>query len=442
MRVSLFPINLKTNLKIKNTHKEKIQYSKNNNFLNTNPKNYYLYSSISFCAKNTDIIAQMKKELKSKSKNKNEKILKLYTQMSQSAKNNVDGVAEKFKDNGLTKENYILACAKEPSLFRKSADSVEKHINDAVDKFKDKGITIDNYIPVCLIHPPLFYQRLETTEKHINDVVDKFKDKGLTLDNYLTICMLYPQLFSMSSDKIENNINSVVDKFKDNGLTEDDYIAACLKFPSLLYRSPETTENNINDVIDKLKDNGLTLDEYIQACNKQKSLFFRVSDSVENTVKGVVDKFKDKGLTVNDYIQVCIKNPVMFCMSPDTVSQHIDILRFYAYNNNNDIDNSKFWKKTLSNYVDLNYSSSLILIKYIIIPKMFENSEIPKELKRNQLRQKLTEYLKNNPNQKYILNLKKFKTDTDINKILKETLDKLIKDAQIENNPFEINFIE
>jgi len=129
-------------------------------------------------------------------------------------------------------------------------------------------------------------------------------------------------------------------------------------------------------------------------------------------------------------------------MSPDTVSQHIDILRFYAYNNNNDIDNSKFWKKTLSNYVDLNYSSSLILIKYIIIPKMFENSEIPKELKGNKLRQKLTEYLKNNPNQKYILNLKEFKTYSNINEILNETLNELIKNAQLEKNPFEINFIE
>ena len=87
----------------------------------------------------------------------------------------------------------------------------------------------------------------------------------------------------------------------------------------------------------------------------------------------------------------------------------------------------------------LTFSTSLILIKNLIIPKMFPNGNIPKELKGNKLKDKLKNYLidneQKNPNFQYQLNVVGNQQELQI-------LDKTLKDISIDalgrDNAFKI----
>ena len=337
---------------------------------------------------------------------------------------NVKDLVERFKDNGLTLDKYIPACVKQPQLFTQSPDTIEKNVKNLVEKFETYGLTLDKYIQACIKMPPLFYQSTDTVEKRVKDLVERFKDNGLTPDRYIKACVKAPQLFCQSPDTIEKNVKNLVERFKDNGLTLDKYIQACVKQPSLFHLSPDTIEKNVKNLVEKFKDNGLTLDNYISPCVKQPSLFTVKPETIEKNVKNLVEKFKDNGLTLDNYISTCIKQPQLFCQSPDTIGEHIDILRLSYFNTGKEIDNDDFFKKILSKPLELGCSSKLLLIKYLIIPKMFEssNSKIPNSLKRNHLKEKLNEYLKENPNRTYCINIRNIDAETDYSKLLKETL--------------------
>ena len=287
----------------------------------------------------------------------------------------------------------------------------------------------------------LFEQMSDTAKKNVKEFVEKFKNNGLTLDNYISACVKQPQLFNRLPDTLEKNVREFVKKFEANGLTLDNYIPACIKIPPLFNQSPETLEKNVREFVKKFEANGLTLDNYIPACVKQPPLFSQSSETIEKNVRELVEKFKNNGLTLDNYISACVKQPSLFCQSPKTIKEHIDVLRFSRYNNGKEIDNEQFWTQILKHPMKLSCSSSLLLTEGIIVPKMFEGKQIPSALKGNYLKQKLEDYLKANPDKKYVLNIKNIPAETDCAGLLQNYLEKLTGELKLPKDMFKINMV-
>lgn len=178
--------------------------------------------------------------------------------------------------------------------------------------------------------------------------------------------------------------------------------------------------------------------------NKQQEiikLFEQMSNKAQQNVKLVVQKFELQGFTLDNYILACLKQPQLFYQSPETIEKHINIIKFSYFNSNKEIDNKNFWNQILKNSVKLTCSSDLLLTEGIIIPKMFEKGKIPKELKPNRLKQKLEDYLKANPNNKYVLNVKNIPGETGHIESLQSYLEKLTDDLLLTKDMFKINVI-
>ena len=250
------------------------------------------------------------------------------------------------------------------------------------------------------------------------------------------------KLFEQMSDKTQQSVKSVVEKFKNNGLTLEKYLSACVKQPQLFYQSPETIEKNIKTLVEKFEANGLTIDNYLSACIKWPQLFFQSSETIEKNIKALVEKFKNNGLTLEKYIPACVKQASLFYQSPETIGEHINIIRFSHLNNNKEIDDEHFLNMLLNRPIVLSWSSGLLQTKGLIIPKMFEGKEIPKELKGSMLKQKLEDYLKSHPNDKYTLNIKNLPDETGCTKLLQDYLAKLTEDLKLPKDMFKIQCME
>ena len=73
---------------------------------------------------------------------------------------------------------------------------------------------------------------------------------------------------------------------------------------------------------------------------------------------------------------------------------------------------------------------------------MFEGGKIPPSLKGNGLKQKLIDYLKSHPNNKFVLNIKEFDCETDVLNLLDKTIKQILQDVNCNNDTFGINIIE
>ena len=113
-----------------------------------------------------------------------------------------------------------------------------------------------------------------------------------------------------------------------------------------------------------------------------------------------------EGFTAENYVPACIKQPQLFSQSPDTIAEHINVMLFANLNAKKPVDGYELLIKKLVAPIKLTYSSSLLMLKYLIIPKMFENLDIPKELKGNALKEKLQKYLEKNSEINYTLRVK------------------------------------
>lgn len=284
----------------------------------------------------------------------------------------------------------------------------------------------------------LFDEMTPAAKKNVYDMVQKFNKQGLTLDNYVKACIKHPQLFSRSSETIEKHIRGFVEKFEYCGLTLDNYVEACIKRPSLFSYSPETIENNVKKLVKAFKKDGMTTEKCIKACLINPQLFYHACDNIEKNTKRVVERFSKKGLDALAYFSACIKQPFLFSLSSDTIAEHIDVLRFASANNGLEIDTPEFFKTSLIDATKLTYSTKLLLIKYLIIPKMFENfDEIP--IKGKAQEQKLKDYLITHPEQKYVINVSDIEAEADCVSLLKETCKKLSMETLGRDDIFIIN---
>lgn len=214
------------------------------------------------------------------------------------------------------------------------------------------------------------------------------------------------KLFLQMTPKARKNAEALAERFKNEGLTVSGYVKTCIKQPILFSLSPDKLEANVKNLVLRFKDEGLNTQDYIKACIKQPPLFYQSPDTIEKNVRNLAAKFKNDGLDLQNYLQACIKCPSLFCQQPETIAEHIDVMRFGILNSKQQHSIKDIFNKPASYRVDLTYSSSLLMLKYLIIPKIFEGSEIPKNLKRVYLKENFAQYLKEHPKENYTLNVK------------------------------------
>ena len=384
-------------LKQNKTAGQKFPAYKNNAGLMSYPADYYLSFGIDA---DTRLIEKMKKTEDA------EERMKLFLQMTPKARKNAEALAERFKNEGLTVSGYVKTCIKQPILFSLSPDKLEANVKNLVLRFKDEGLNTQDYIKACIKSPQLFYQSPDTLEANVRNLVLKFKDEGLNIQDYLKACIKQPSLLHQSPDTVEKNVRNLTAGFAKDGLDIQNYLKACIKCPSLFCQQPETLEANVRNLVLKFKDEGLNTQDYIKACIKQPPLFYQSPDTIEKNVRNLAAKFKNDGLDLQNYLQACIKCPSLFCQQPETIAEHIDVMRFGILNSKQQHSIKDIFNKPASYRVDLTYSSSLLMLKYLIIPKIFEGSEIPKNLKRVYLKENFAQYLKEHPKENYTLNVK------------------------------------
>ena len=324
----------------------------------------------------------------------------LFTQSPEKTEENVRSLVEKFEKEGLTVESYLQACLRRPSIFCQSPETIENNIKGLVEKFENDGLTIKEYLSACLRQPQLFYQSPETFENNVKGLIEKFENEGLTIESYIPACLRRPQLFTQSPETIENNVRSLVKKFEKEGLSVKNYLPACLKQPQLFARSPETLENNIKSLVKKFENDGLTIENYLSACLKQPSLFYQTPETIENNIKSLVKKFENGGLTIKKYIPTCLKQPQLFIQSPETIENHIKALIFIKKNIHKKWDLRKIVESVIKKPRSLSYKNET---NYSILlrNKMFGYGAPKSVLGNGRINQKLIDYLRENPNSKF-----------------------------------------
>ena len=110
----------------------------------------------------------------------------------------------------------MKACIKQPSLFCQSSDTIEANVKGLVEKFKENGLSVDDYVKACIKQPSLFCQSSDTIEANVKGLVEKFKDNGLTLSIYIKSCIIQPSLFCSSPDNIAEHIRAYMYIDKNN----------------------------------------------------------------------------------------------------------------------------------------------------------------------------------------------------------------------------------
>lgn len=404
---------------------------------------------------------------------------RLFAHSPDNLEKNIRKATEKFKNNGMTVETYLECGLKYPVLLSSSPDTVERNIRETVNLFSDKGLNLKQYLNAAIKYPSLFVTPPKKIEGNINLVVEKFKEDGLTTEKYLKACIKINSLFYQSANTIQRNIVSVVERFRENGLTTenyiksackkpilfclspktpiekvteviemldvnpDTYIKSCVKQPQLFFQSPQSLIKHVFDTVNNFADYNLKLNDYIQCCLRKPQLFCMSPVTIKNNVEGLVARYEDKGITTYDYLKSCLVSPSLFECLPDTIAEHIDARMFAYFNTGKMTSEEETIKKIISRPVELNFSTKLILIKYLLIPKIFENRTMPKRFMRyGNYEEKLEEYLKNNSDEKYIINIKRYGDDTAFIEIISDYLQELSNKVWNKNDGFCLNIQE
>ena len=165
MKITLIEQNKNKYLLSKEKFNTTSQVTKNNNSI-SDLSNLPSYSyQVNFKGTNNETIQKME-NLIQKNGYKFEELKKLFDELSDIAKNNVNGTVELLKNEGLTFEAFLPSAVK-AGAFYKSPKTTESNVKELVKIFEKEGLNTKDYIKACVKQPPLFCQSPKTIEEHI-----------------------------------------------------------------------------------------------------------------------------------------------------------------------------------------------------------------------------------------------------------------------------------
>ncbi len=162
----------------------------------------------------------------------------------------VQGVVQRFEQDGLTAQAYLTAIVRRPDILATSPEAIARNIQGVVDLFAADGLTTAAYLKAAIKKPSLFIQTPWTLTGNITDLVQRFAEEGLTDRAYLRVALMHPSLFTSSPETVEHNIRAVVERFRGEGMTPSQYLNAALRMPTLFVLSPATVIGHIDAVMD------------------------------------------------------------------------------------------------------------------------------------------------------------------------------------------------
>ena len=279
--------------------------------LNDVQDNRYL---INFKGGNTLVIDKMQKMVKSKSYDFKE-LKKLYESLSETAKQNFNGILEKLKNEGLTFEQ-LLPAAVIANLFYHKADTIEKNVRDLIKRFENEGLNSADYIKACIKQPQLFCQSPNTIENNVRDLVKRFENEGLNSIDYIKACIKLPSLFCQSPNTIEEHIKAYmyIDKnklgYNDSGImdkilkknlaysTSSIYLNGII-LPQLKEQNPEMSNWKVNGIKPKLK-------EYFEKNPDKKFTIEILDDEMSGNFVKVIKEYCQKDFGRDDMFNIVI----------------------------------------------------------------------------------------------------------------------------------------
>ena len=258
----------------------------------------------------------------------------------------------------------------------------------------------DKFILYCKRHKRTFKAAT------ITYVDDNEQTKTITRDN-IEFLRPAPEN-SFEPYRVDEIINKKVNKFKNKGITSDIYLNYCIKNPALFRLEYNESDKN---------DNEFTAEDYINACLRNPIYFQKDPESIRRNINGVIEIYKDKGITAAQYLSACSKNINLLTLTPETMEEHINAMVFSDLNSPNPKGETDCIKHAIENgYGNLTYSTDLILLKTLVIPKVFKDSDIPGDMTRykSDLKNKFKLYLKKHPDDNYELDVKGSEKDIEM----------------------------
>lgn len=171
---------------------------------------------------------------------------------------NIISSAGQLSAFGVTLPQYLVACAKNPDLFKE--DNVYARISHAHEAFRTHNVTLQEVVKMHMGHANNFSLRPENKRQKFDDVVQAFKSIGLTPQQYLSAVLREPSLLANSSSKNIHNIQQIIDAYDDGRLTLKDKPASkqagieawygpiwnfICGTPALISLAPETLEHRL-----------------------------------------------------------------------------------------------------------------------------------------------------------------------------------------------------
>ena len=138
----------------------------------------------------------------------------LFYQSPATVIHNVEAVVEHFKEQGLTRANYLRAALRQPSLLSQTPATVIANVEGVVRHFAVYGATPEDYLGAVLRQPSLFCQSPKTIIANVEDVAQRFGSQGLTLDAYVKAALRQPSLFCQSPATVIGHVNMVAELWR------------------------------------------------------------------------------------------------------------------------------------------------------------------------------------------------------------------------------------
>ena len=262
----------------------------------------------------------------------------LLYQLPETLAANISGVVSHpaLKDDDgkplFTTETYLQTALKKPQLFLHAPETVVEHVTRFLrhPAFADENgnslIKAGDYRKAVLRHPALLLQNPDLAAANISGVVNHpllAAADGSPLTSraeYVRAALKQASLFIITPDTVVGKINGIIrhpDLSGTDGRPVIDKAAclkAALKMPALFVILPETIAANVNGVV-----------RHPALQNEQGQPMFKREDYIRVVC---MEPWNGWANSVNeDYIRAAIRQPSLLVQAPQTVAEHVTIIK-------------------------------------------------------------------------------------------------------------------